>query len=375
MKIAVVGSGYVGPLSRVCFAEFGHDVFCFGKNKSKIDLLRVGIMSIYWPDLGALVKSNLKAERLSFTTNLAAGTKEATAIFIALGTPSRRGEGHTDLTYAFEVARDLGKKLANDAVVVTKSTVPVRTTSDEVKRIIHRMSVAHSVSVVFNPEFLRGGAASADFKHPERIVIGAEDDYGREVMGKVYRPLFLNKSPILLTSRRTSELTKYAANAFITTKITFINEIASLCEKVGANVQDVSRGIGIDHRIGSRSLKAGPGYGGSCFPKYTRVLFKTAADYDSTMRIVEAVVKVNQSRESAMERRVIDALCGEEAARGKKSALLGLTFKPSTDDIRVSLAIIVAQMLMETGIKVAAYDPEDMEQDRHLMPAMAYGTC
>ncbi len=367
MKIAMVGSGYVGLVSGACFADFGHDVTCIDKDQGKIDRLHDGIMPIYEPGLDALVESNVKAGRLTFTTDLAEGIKGADAIFIAVGTPSRRGDGHADLSYVYAVAQEIGESLSGDAVVVTKSTVPVGT-GDEVERIIADTGTSHKVSVVSNPEFLREGAAIGDFKRPDRIVIGAEDEFGREVMHEVYRPLFLNESPILFTSRRTSELIKYAANAFLATKITFINEMADLCEKVGADVQDVSRGIGMDNRIGSKFLHAGPGYGGSCFPKDTLALLKTSEDYDSPTRIVEAVVKVNESRKRAMGRKVLDALGGMEAARGKKVALLGLTFKPNTDDMRDSPAIAVAQTLTDAGVQVAAYDPEGMEQARPLMP-------
>jgi len=367
MKIAMVGSGYVGLVSGACFADFGHEVVCIDKDEGKIARLRQGIMPIYEPGLDALVEANARAGRLSFTTSLAEGIKGADAIFIAVGTPSRRGDGHADLTFVYAVAREVGQSLAHDAVVVTKSTVPVGT-GDEVERIIRETGTPHRVSVVSNPEFLREGAAIGDFKRPDRIVIGAEDDYGRAVMREVYRPLFLNESPILFTSRRTSELIKYAANAFLATKITFINEIADLCEKVGANVQDVARGIGMDGRIGPKFLHAGPGYGGSCFPKDTLALLKTAEDYGSPMRIVEAVVKVNDSRKRAMGRKVIDALGGAEAARGKRAALLGLTFKPNTDDMRDSPALAIAQALLDAGVSVAAYDPEGMEQARPLLP-------
>ena len=367
MKIAMVGSGYVGLVSGACFADFGHDVVCIDKDQSKVDRLQDGIMPIYEPGLDALVDSNVKTGRLSFTTNLAEGIEGASAIFIAVGTPSRRGDGHADLSFVNAVAKEVSECLSNDAVVVTKSTVPVGT-GDEVERIIQNTGSAYRVSVVSNPEFLREGAAIGDFKRPDRIVIGAEDDFGREIMREVYRPLFLNESPILFTSRRTSELIKYAANAFLATKITFINEIADLCEKVGANVQDVSRGIGMDNRIGSKFLHAGPGYGGSCFPKDTLALLKTAEDYDSPTRIVEAVVKVNESRKRAMGRKVLDALGGAEAARGIKAALLGLTFKPNTDDMRDSPAIAVAQTLTDAGVDVSAYDPEGMELAQPLMP-------
>ena len=372
MKIAMVGSGYVGLVSGACFADFGHDVICIDKEQSKIDRLHAGVMPIYEPGLGELVDSNVKAGRLTFTTDLAAGIRGADAVFIAVGTPSRRGDGHADLTFVYAVAREIGANLANDAVIVTKSTVPVGT-GDEVERIVRECNPAHRFAVVSNPEFLREGAAIGDFKRPDRIVIGTEDAFGRRIMQEVYRPLFLNESPILFVSRRSSELIQYAANAFLATKITFINEMADLCEKVGANVQDVSRGIGLDGRIGKKFLHAGPGYGGSCFPKDTLALLKTAEDYDSPTRIVEAVVKVNESRKRAMGRKVLDALTrngggGSEGARGKKVALLGLTFKPNTDDMRDSPAIAVAQMLTDAGVVVHAYDPEGMEQARPLMP-------
>ena len=366
MKIAMVGSGYVGLVSGACFADFGHDVVCIDKDQDKIDRLHDGIMPIYEPGLDALVANNVKAGRLSFTTSLAEGIKDAAAIFIAVGTPSRRGDGHADLSFVYAVAKEVGESLANDAVIVTKSTVPVGT-GDEVERILEDSDMTHRVSVVSNPEFLREGAAIGDFKRPDRIVIGAEDDFGRDVMAEVYRPLFLNQSPILFTSRRTSELIKYAANAFLATKITFINEMADLCEKVGANVQDVSRGIGMDNRIGPKFLNAGPGYGGSCFPKDTLALLKTAEDYDSPTRIVEAVVKTNDSRKRAMGRKVLEAMGGADAARGKKAALLGLTFKPNTDDMRDSPAIAVAQTLTDAGVEVAAYDPEGMDLAKPLM--------
>ena len=370
MKIAMVGSGYVGLVSGACFADFGHDVVCIDKDESKIARLKDGIMPIYEPGLESLVASNVSSGRLSFTTDLADGIDGASAIFIAVGTPSRRGDGHADLTFVHEVAREVGENLSNEAVVVTKSTVPVGT-GDEVERIIGDTGTQHRFAVVSNPEFLREGAAIGDFKRPDRIVIGAEDEFGEKIMREVYRPLFLNESPILFTSRRTSELIKYAANAFLATKITFINEMADLCEKVGANVQDVARGIGMDNRIGPKFLNAGPGYGGSCFPKDTLALLKTAEDYDSPTRIVEAVVKTNDSRKRAMGRKVLEALGGAEAARGKKAALLGLTFKPNTDDMRDSPAIAIAQTLADAGVEVAAFDPEGMEQARPLMPEVA----
>ena len=371
MKIAMVGSGYVGLVSGACFADFGHDVVCIDKDAAKIDRLNDGVMPIYEPGLAELVAANVEAGRLTFSTDLAEAIRGASAIFIAVGTPSRRGDGHADLSFVHAVAREIGASLANDAVIVTKSTVPVGT-GDEVERILADSGVTsergHRFSVVSNPEFLREGAAIGDFKRPDRIVVGAEDDFGREIMQTVYRPLFLNQSPILVVSRRSAELIKYAANAFLATKITFINEMADLCEKVGADVQDVSRGIGMDNRIGPKFLHAGPGYGGSCFPKDTLALLKTAEDYDSPVRIVESVVKVNESRKRAMGRKVIDALGGMEAARGKKAALLGLTFKPNTDDMRDSPAIAIAQALADAGVEVAAYDPEGMELAAPLMP-------
>ncbi|RDC59250.1 UDP-glucose 6-dehydrogenase [Alteripontixanthobacter maritimus] len=367
MKIAMVGSGYVGLVSGACFADFGHDVVCIDKDQSKIDRLHEGVMPIYEPGLDALVASNVASGRLTFTTDLAEGIDGAKAIFIAVGTPSRRGDGHADLSYVHAVAREVAEHVSGDAVVVTKSTVPVGT-GDEVERILADSNTPFQVAVVSNPEFLREGAAIGDFKRPDRIVIGAETDFGREIMNEVYRPLFLNESPIMFTSRRSAELIKYAANAFLATKITFINEMADLCEKVGADVQDVSRGIGSDGRIGPKFLHAGPGYGGSCFPKDTLALLKTAEDYDSPVRIVEAVVKVNDSRKRAMGRKVLDAIGGMDNARGKKVALLGLTFKPDTDDMRDSPAIAVAQTLIDAGVEVSAYDPEGMELARPLLP-------
>ncbi|WP_394270683.1 UDP-glucose dehydrogenase family protein [Qipengyuania sp.] len=367
MKIAMVGSGYVGLVSGACLADFGHEVCCIDKDQSKIDRLHEGVMPIFEPGLAELVEANVKAGRLNFTSSLAEGIDGADAIFIAVGTPSRRGDGHADLSYVYAVAEEIGQHLANDAVVVTKSTVPVGT-GDEVERILAASGTGHRFSVVSNPEFLREGAAIGDFKRPDRIVIGAEDDFGREVMREVYRPLYLNESPILFVNRRTSELIKYAANAFLATKITFINEMADLCEKVGANVQDVSRGIGMDNRIGAKFLNAGPGYGGSCFPKDTLALLKTAEDFDSPTRIIEAVVKANDGRKRAMGRKVIEALGGFDNARGKKVALLGLTFKPDTDDMRDSPSIAVAQTLTDGGVEVVAYDPEGMDSARPLMP-------
>ncbi|MDR7101837.1 UDP-glucose/GDP-mannose dehydrogenase family protein [Croceicoccus sp. BE223] len=367
MKIAMVGSGYVGLVSGACFADFGHEVVCIDNDPGKIERLLAGVMPIYEPGLAELVASNVRAGRLSFSTDLCESIRGAGAIFIAVGTPSRRGDGHADLTYVYQVAREIGEKLSGPAVIVTKSTVPVGT-GDEVERILGESGTPHRFAVVSNPEFLREGAAIGDFKRPDRIVIGAEDEFGREVMRDVYRPLFLNKAPILFTGRRTSELIKYAGNAFLATKITFINEMADLCERVGADVQDVARGIGLDNRIGSKFLHAGPGYGGSCFPKDTLALLKTAEDFDSPVRIVEAVVKVNDARKRAMGRKVIEALGGAEKARGRKVAMLGLTFKPNTDDMRDSPALAIAQTLDDAGVAIAAYDPEGMNLAAPMLP-------
>ncbi len=367
MKIAMVGAGYVGLVSGACLADFGHEVVCIDKDPARIARLQDGIMPIYEPGLAELVSGNVRAGRLAFSTDLAESIRGAQAIFIAVGTPSRRGDGHADLSFVYAVAKEIGANLRDPAVIVTKSTVPVGT-GDEVERILRDSGTKAQFAVVSNPEFLREGAAIEDFKRPDRIVIGAEDEFGRHVMNEVYRPLFLNKAPILFTSRRSAELIKYAANAFLATKITFINEMADLCEKVGGNVQDVARGIGLDNRIGPKFLHAGPGYGGSCFPKDTLALLKTAEDYDSPVRIVEAVVKVNDSRKRAMGRKVIEALGGPDATRGKRVALLGLTFKPNTDDMRDAPSLAIAKALIDAGAQVMAYDPEGMELAQPLMP-------
>ncbi|WP_324741907.1 UDP-glucose/GDP-mannose dehydrogenase family protein [Tsuneonella sp. CC-YZS046] len=369
MKIAMVGAGYVGLVSGACLADFGHEVVCIDKDPARISRLQNGIMPIYEPGLAELVSGNMRAGRLAFSTDLAESIKGAQAIFIAVGTPSRRGDGHADLSFVYAVAKEIGANLRDPAVIVTKSTVPVGT-GDEVERILRDSGTKAQFAVVSNPEFLREGAAIGDFKRPDRIVIGAEDEFGRQIMKEVYRPLFLNKAPILFTSRRSAELIKYAANAFLATKITFINEMADLCEKVGGNVQDVARGIGLDNRIGPKFLHAGPGYGGSCFPKDTLALLKTAEDYDSPVRIVEAVVKVNDSRKRAMGRKVIEALGGPDATRGKRVALLGLTFKPNTDDMRDAPSLVIAQALIDAGVEVMAYDPEGMELAQPLMPGV-----
>ncbi|WP_137898495.1 UDP-glucose/GDP-mannose dehydrogenase family protein [Sphingomonas sp. 2SG] len=369
MRITMIGSGYVGLVSGACFADFGHDVICVDKDEGKIAALEAGRMPIYEPGLEALVATNVAAGRLTFTTDLAASVAGADAIFIAVGTPSRRGDGHADLSYVFAATEEIAAAVTGPTVVVTKSTVPVGT-GDKVEAILREKRPDVAVAVVSNPEFLREGAAIGDFKRPDRIVIGTDDEAARKVMRGVYRPLYLNESPILFTGRRTSELIKYAANAFLATKITFINEIADLCEAVGANVQDVSRGIGLDNRIGAKFLHAGPGYGGSCFPKDTLALLKTAEDFESPVHIVEAVVKVNDSRKRAMGRKVLHAL--GDSPKGKTVALLGLTFKPNTDDMRDAPSIAIAQALRDAGVTVRAYDPEGIEPARRMMPELTY---
>ncbi|MDT9598306.1 UDP-glucose dehydrogenase family protein [Sphingosinicella rhizophila] len=369
MRIAMIGTGYVGLVSGACFSDFGHDVVCVDKDDSKIAALEGGVMPIFEPGLAQLVERNVRGDRLSFTTDLAAAVAEAEAIFIAVGTPSRRGDGHADLSHVFAATREIAEALKRPAVVVTKSTVPVGT-GDEVERIIRETAPQAKAWVVSNPEFLREGAAIEDFKRPDRIVLGTEEEEAAEMMREVYRPLYLNRAPLLFTSRRTAELIKYAANAFLATKITFINEIADLCECVGADVQDVSRGIGLDNRIGSKFLHAGPGYGGSCFPKDTLALLKTAEDHQAPLRIVESVVKVNDARKRAMGRKIIQALGGE--ARGRTIALLGLTFKPNTDDMRDAPSLSIVQALQDAGAKVRGYDPEGMEQARPLMPDVEF---
>jgi len=369
MKITMIGSGYVGLVSGACFSDFGHDVVCVDKDAAKIEALQGGRMPIYEPGLDQLVATNVAAGRLTFTTDLATAVADADAIFIAVGTPSRRGDGHADLTYVFEATKEIAAAVTGPTVVVTKSTVPVGT-GDRVEEILREERPDIDIAVVSNPEFLREGAAIGDFKRPDRIVIGSDDLHAREVMREVYRPLYLNESPLLFVGRRTSELIKYAANAFLATKITFINEIADLCEAVGANVQDVSRGIGLDNRIGAKFLHAGPGYGGSCFPKDTLALLKTAEDHESPVHIVEAVVKVNDSRKRAMGRKVLHAL-GDEP-RGKTVAVLGLTFKPNTDDMRDAPSLAVVQSLQDAGVTVRAFDPEGMEAAKAMMPDVIF---
>ncbi|MDH7637261.1 UDP-glucose dehydrogenase family protein [Sphingomonas oryzagri] len=365
MRITMIGTGYVGLVSGACFSDFGHEVVCVDKDAAKIEALERGVMPIYEPGLDALVAANFRAGRLSFTTDLAAGVKGAEAVFIAVGTPSRRGDGHADLSYVFAAVREVVAALDGPAVLVTKSTVPVGT-GDEVERIVAEVGPDKGIVVASNPEFLREGAAIDDFKRPDRVVCGTDDATARSVLAAIYRPLSLNQSaPVMFTGRRTAELIKYAANAFLATKITFINEIADLCEAVGANVQEVSRGIGLDNRIGRKFLHAGPGYGGSCFPKDTLALLKTADDNESPLRIVEATIAANDARKRAMGRKVIKAMGGD--VRGKTVGVLGLTFKPNTDDMRDSPAIAVIQTLQDAGARVRAFDPEGIEQAKKVL--------
>ncbi|MEO5641010.1 MAG: UDP-glucose/GDP-mannose dehydrogenase family protein [Sphingomicrobium sp.] len=369
MRISMIGTGYVGLVSGACFADFGHDVTCIDKDAAKIGLIHDGVMPIWEPGLEGLVKSNEERGRLHFTTDLAAGVAGAEAVFIAVGTPARRGDGHADLTFVYAAVRELAKALTGPAVVVTKSTVPVGT-GDEIARILIEEGAPQGTVVASNPEFLREGAAIADFKHPDRIVVGAEEERAREVLAEIYRPLFLNKAPLLFTSRRTAELTKYAANAFLAMKISFINEIADLCEAVGADVQDVARGIGLDNRIGAKFLHAGPGYGGSCFPKDTLALLRTAEEAGVEQRIVSTVVKVNDDRKAAMAERVRAAVGGD--LTGKKIAILGLTFKPNTDDMRDSPSIPLVKALQAGGATVSAYDPVGREQAEPLLAGIEF---
>src|SRR5262245_11079477 len=371
MRIAMIGSGYVGLVSGACFADFGHLVTCVDKDAAKIAALRGGEMPIYEPGLPELVASNVRQGRLTFSTELAGPVREADAVFIAVGTPSRRGDGHADLSYVHQAAREIGAALEGFTVVVTKSTVPVGT-GDEVERILAETRPDADFAVVSNPEFLREGAAIADFKRPDRIVIGSEDERASQVMTDVYRPLYLNQAPMLFTDRRTAELIKYAANAFLATKITFINEIADLCERAGADVQDVARGIGLDNRIGSKFLNAGPGFGGSCFPKDTMALMKTGHDFGVPSRIVETVIAVNDQRKRAMARKVIDVLGGN--VRGRTIAVLGLTFKPNTDDMRDAPSIAVITALQDAGARVRAYDPAGIKQAKTLLDNVEYSS-
>ncbi len=369
MHVAMVGTGYVGLVSGACFADFGHHVTCIDKDAEKIAALGRGEMPIFEPGLEDLVQSNVREGRLSFATEFEKPVGRADAVFISVGTPSRRGDGHADLRYVYDAAREIAFAVDGFTVVVTKSTVPVGT-GDEVERIVRRTNRQADVAVVSNPEFLREGAAIRDFKHPDRIVVGTTDQRARDVMAELYRPLYLNAAPILYVDRRTAELVKYAANAFLATKVTFINEIADLCEKVGADVQDVARGIGLDNRIGAKFLHAGPGFGGSCFPKDATALIKTGQDHEAPLRIVETVLAVNDQRKRAMARKVAAALGG--TVRGKTIAVLGLTFKPNTDDMRDAPSIAVITALQDMGASVQAYDPVGMAQATSVLSDVTY---
>ncbi len=359
MRVAMVGTGYVGLVSGTCLSEFGIDVTCIDKVAEKIEALRAGKVTIFEPGLENLIASNVAAGRLRFSTDLKAAVAQADAIFIAVGTPSRRGDGHADLSYVYEAAAEIADCLEGYTLVVTKSTVPVAT-GREVERIIRERRPDADFDVASNPEFLREGAAINDFMRPDRVVVGVETERARDIMREIYRPLFLNETPVLFTSRETAELIKYAANSFLATKITFINEMADLCEKVGADVQVVARGIGLDGRIGSKFLHAGPGYGGSCFPKDTVALARLAVDAGAATKIVETVVAVNEARRKAIGQKIIDA-CGG-TGEGKTVAVLGLTFKPNTDDMREAPSLDVVRVLQEAGATVRAYDPEGMPE-------------
>ena len=371
MRVAMIGSGYVGLVSGACFADFGHTVTCIDKDSDKIERLKAGVMPIFEPGLEDLVGSNTREGRLFFDTEAAAAVKSADTVFIAVGTPSRRGDGHADLSFVYAVAEEIADLIEGFTVIVTKSTVPVGT-GDEIERIIRARRPDADFAVVSNPEFLREGAAINDFKRPDRVVVGTEDERAREVMRQLYRPLNLNETPLVFTDRRTSELIKYAANAFLALKITFINEMADLCEAVGADVQQVSRGIGLDGRIGAKFLHAGPGYGGSCFPKDTLALVRTARDAGAPVTLVETTVKVNDARKKAMAGRVVDALDGD--VRGKTIAVLGLAFKPNTDDMRDAPALDIIPALQAMGAKIQAFDPEAMHEAQKLLTNVDYKT-
>jgi UDPglucose 6-dehydrogenase len=368
MRIAMIGTGYVGLVSGACFADFGHRVCCVDKDSAKIDGLNAGVMPIWEPGLEAIVKANVERRRLTFTIDLRTAVEDAEAVFIAVGTPARRGDGHADLTFVFEAVRELAKVIKPGTAVVTKSTVPVGT-GDRIEQILREEGLK-DVSIASNPEFLREGAAIADFKHPDRIIVGAEDDRAQDVLREIYRPLFLNRAPILITSRRTAELTKYAANAFLAVKISFINEKADLCEAVDADVQDVARGIGLDNRIGPKFLHAGPGYGGSCFPKDTLALLQTADTAGVDQRIVRTTVEVNDDRKLAMVERVSRALGGD--LKGKRVAVLGLAFKPNTDDMREAPSIPIVKTLVERGASVAAFDPVARHQAEQIFSGVEF---
>jgi UDPglucose 6-dehydrogenase len=368
MRVTMIGAGYVGLVSGACFADFGHQVTCIDKDTGRVAALNRGEIPIFEPGLAELVEANMRQGRLEFTSETAR-VADAEVIFIAVGTPSRRGDGHADLSFVYDAVREIAPHLEPTAVVVTKSTVPVGT-GDEIEAILRQKRPDAELQVVSNPEFLREGAAIQDFKHPDRIVVGTGDARARSVLNEIYRPLYLNAPPIIYVNRRTAELIKYAANAFLATKITFINEIADLCESVGADVQEVARGMGLDNRIGGKFLHAGPGFGGSCFPKDASALLKTAQDHGVALRIVETVSAVNEQRKRAMARKVVAALDG--SVRGKTVAVLGLTFKPNTDDTRDSPAIPLITALNDLGAVVRAYDPAGMEQAKPALPTVTY---
>ena len=368
MRVVMVGTGYVGLVSGVCFADFGHEVICVDKDPEKIETLNSGGIPIFEPGLQDLVKKNVGDGRLSFTTDLSAAMQGADAVFIAVGTPSRRGDGFADLTYVYAAAEEIAEHIDDFTVVITKSTVPVGT-GDEVERILSKKLSKDKYAVVSNPEFLREGAAINDFKRPDRVVVGTDSEAAEQVMRDLYRPLYINETPILFTTRRTSELIKYAANAFLATKITFINEIADLCEAVGANVQEVARGIGLDKRIGAKFLHAGPGYGGSCFPKDTLALVRTGDEADINLSIVKSVVDANDRRKIRMAKKVIDHLGGVD---GKTIAVLGLAFKPNTDDMRAAPSITIISLLQKNGANIRAYDPEAMSEAREELEDVHY---
>jgi UDPglucose 6-dehydrogenase len=369
MRVAMIGTGYVGLVSGACFADFGHEVTCIDKDPAKIERLQAGGIPIYEPGLDKLVADNVKAGRLFFTTEAAQAVRAADAVFIAVGTPSRRGDGHADLSYVYAAAEEIAGLIDGFTVVVTKSTVPVGT-GDEIEAIIRRARPDGLVAVVSNPEFLREGAAIEDFKRPDRVVVGADDPRAEAVMRELYRSLFLNETPIQFTGRRTAELIKYAANAFLAMKITFINEVADLCEAVGADVQQVARGIGLDKRIGTKFLHAGPGYGGSCFPKDTLALVKTARDFGSPIKLIETTVEVNDARKKMMGRKVRHAMIDHDL-RGKTVGVLGLTFKPNTDDMRDAPSLDIVPALQAAGARVQAFDPEGREA-RQMLPDVVF---
>src|SRR5262245_10137866 len=371
MRVTMIGTGYVGLVSGACFADFGHTVTCVDKDESKIARLQKGEIPIFEPGLDELVKDNVEQGRLFFTTDPSQAIRDADAVFIAVGTPSRRGDGHADLSYVYAAAEEIAGLIQGYTVIVNKSTVPVGT-GDEVEAIIKKTRPDADFNVVSNPEFLREGAAINDFKRPDRVVVGTDDERARERMRELYRPLFLNETPILFTARRTSELIKYAANAFLAMKITFINEIADLSEEVGANVQDVARGIGLDNRIGRKFLNAGPGYGGSCFPKDTLALMKTARDAKAPIKLIETTVDVNRARKQAMAQKIIEAL--DDNVAGKTIAILGLTFKPNTDDMRDAPAVDIVPTLQAEGAKIRAFDPEGMAEAKHMLKDVAFAT-